>query len=378
MPDTTQRVLIIGAGIIGLSIGWRLARAGCDVELFERDAAGEAASHTAAGMLAPDAEIEFEETTLHALNQESRRRWPDFAAELQEETGIDVGLRTEGTYVVADDRDAAEALRRRYEFQQEHDLNVEWQSGDEARTREPFLAPGLAAAVWSPDDHQVNNRAVVTALQEGLWHHGGRLYEHTPVEGVDPDPNRPALKTADGTRVVGDTVVVAAGAWSRSIDGLDGRLPIRPVKGQALGLEMTPPFDLQHVVRGPDAYVVPKADGRLVVGATSEEMGFDEDVTAEGLYENLEGGWEVVPGLLDLSVGCTCTGFRPASRDNAPVLGPVAPGIVAATGHYRHGILLTPVTATEVARYILEGTLSSWLEPFLPSRFDEDPSSRAA
>jgi glycine oxidase len=117
--------------------------------------------------------------------------------------------------------------------------------------------------------------------------------------------------------VEGDTVVVAAGAWSRSLDGLNGALPIRPVKGEAMALEGTSTFDLRHVVRGPDAYVVPKSDGRVVVGATAEEDGFNDDVTAGGLYENLEGGWEVVPGLLDLPVECTCASFRPASRDNA-------------------------------------------------------------
>jgi glycine oxidase len=370
MPRTDQHVLVVGAGIIGLSVGWELARAGCRVDLFDRDEAGQAASHVAAGMLAPDAELEFEETTLHGLNTESRRRWPDFAAALERDTGVDVGLRTDGTFIVADDRDAAEALRRRYRFQREQNLAVEWVTGQEARAQEPFLAPRLSAAVWSPHDHQVNNRAVVEALQAGVQQHGGRLHEHTPIEAVDPDPARPSLVTAAGDRVTGDTVIMAAGAWSRGIDGLDGALPIRPVKGEAVALERGPSFDLRHVVRGPDAYVVPKSDGRVVVGATAEEKGFDDDVTARGLYDNLEGGWEAVPGLLDLSVDCTCASFRPASRDHAPVLGPAAPGVVAATGHYRHGVLLTPITAQEIARYVLTGILSEWLDPFRPARFE--------
>jgi glycine oxidase len=168
-------------------------------------------------------------------------------------------------------------------------------------------------------------------------------------------------------------VFEAATAWSRTIEGLDAPLPVRPVKGQTMGLVMGPTFDLQHVVRGPDAYVVPKDNGHVVVGATSEERGFDDAVTAEGLYENLEGGWEVVPGILDLAVHGVEVGFRPASRDHAPLLGPTAaPGIVVATGHFRHGILLTPVTAQEVARYVLDGTVSEWIEPFLPTRFDAD------
>jgi glycine oxidase len=367
----TQRVLIVGAGLAGLSIGWELARRGTRVEVFEQDTVGSGASTTAAGMLAPDAELEFEETTLHALNKESLRRWPEFADDLEAATGHDLGRRTEGTLVVADDRDAAEALRRRYRFQSEHGLEVSWLDGAEARAREPYLAPGLSAAVWSPHDHQVNNRTLVTALHDGVTQEGGRVHEHTPVEAVAPDPARPALVTGDGTRVEGDAVVVAAGAWSRRLDGLSTPLPIRPVKGQIMGLRMEAPFDLRHVVRGPDAYVVPKDDGRVVVGATSEEQGFDDTLTAEGLYENLEGGWETVPGLLDLPVECACTGFRPASRDHAPLLGPTAdPGIVAATGHYRHGVLLTPVTAQEVARYVIDGTVSDWMDPFRPTRFD--------
>ncbi len=370
MSHNNQRTLIVGAGIIGLSIGWELARSGGRVDLFDAGEAGGGASQVAAGMLAPDAELEFEETELHALNAESRRRWPSFAADLEADTGTDVGLRTEGTFIVADDRDAAEALRRRYRFQQDQGLDVEWWSGDEARARESFLAPGLSAAIWSPRDHQVDNRAVVEALQAGVRKHQGRLHENTPIKAVEPDARRPAVVTAAGERVEGDTVVVAAGAWSRSIDGLDGALPIRPVKGEAMVLSTTPTFDLRHVVRGPEAYVVPKNDGRVVVGATAEEKGFNNDVTAGGLYENLEGGWEVVPGLLDLAVDCTCASFRPASRDNAPVLGPAAPGVVAATGHYRHGVLLTPVTAQEIARYVQTGTLSDWVEPFQPARFD--------
>ncbi len=370
----TPSVLIVGGGAIGLAIGWELARSGADVDLFEADTIGAGASATAAGMLAPTAELSFEELDLYRLNCESKRRWPAFARRLEDQTGRDVGRRTHGTLMVADDRDSAEALRRQYRFQTEHDLDVEWLTGEEARAKEPFLAPNLSAAVWSPSDHDVDNRALVEALADALEQRGGSIHEETPVAAVEPDPRTPALRTADGERVEADRVVVAAGAWSSQLDGLNGAAPpIRPVKGQIVGLEMQVPFDLQHVVRGPEAYVVPKADGRVMVGATAEEQGYDEAVTGEGLFRNLEGGWEVVPGILDLDVQCTCTGFRPASRDHAPVLGPsAAPGIVMATGHYRHGILLTPVTAEEIARCILDDTVSPWLEPFLPTRFDGD------
>jgi glycine oxidase len=364
-------VLIVGGGAVGLSIGWELARRGANPTVFERDTVGAGASRAAAGMLAPDAELEFEERELHALNRESKDRWPAFADRLEAETGADLGLRSHGTLIVADDRDSAEALRRRYRFQKENGLDVEWLTGEEARTKEPFLAPDLSAAVWSPGDHEVDNRALIDALADALRQNGGRIREETPVAAIEPHDDRPAVVTADGERVEGDRVVLAAGAAAQQVDGLNGASPpVRPVKGQILGLEAELPFDLKHVVRGPDAYVVPKADGRVMVGATAEERGFDPAVTGEGLFRNLEGGWEVVPGILDLEVQCTCVGFRPASRDNAPILGPSsAPGVTMAAGHYRHGILLTPVTAEEIARTILDGSVSRWLEPFLPDRF---------
>jgi glycine oxidase len=168
-------------------------------------------------------------------------------------------------------------------------------------------------------------------------------------------------------------VVVAAGVWSRQIEGIapDQRPSVRPVKGQMMELQMELPFELEHVVRGPEAYLAPKSSGRLLVGATSEEMGFDTTVTAGALYDLLEGAWEVVPGIYDLTVRDTWAGLRPASRDHAPVLGSAsAPGVIYATGHYRHGVLLTPVTAQEIARLVRTGETSRWLEPFSPRRFD--------
>jgi glycine oxidase len=216
------------------------------------------------------------------------------------------------------------------------------------------------------------------ALRTAFQSVGGTLHEHTPVTAIDPDAERPAVVTADGERVEGKQVVVAAGVWSRQIDGIEReqRPSVRPVKGQMMELQMELPFGLEHVVRGPDAYLAPKSSGRLLIGATSEEMGFDTDVTAGGLYDLLEGAWEVVPGIYDLSVRDTWAGLRPASRDHAPVLGQsAAPGVVYATGHYRHGVLLTPVTAQEIARLIRTGETSRWLEPFSPRRFHDATTS---
>jgi len=370
-------VLIVGGGAIGLGIGFELVRRGTPVTIFEKDEAGRGTSSQAAGMLAPDAEIEFEERELYDLNRESLRRWPDFADRVESAAGQSVDYRDEGTLIVADDRDAAEALERLYDFQRDQGLDVEWLTGEEAREIEPFVAPRLSAAVFSPSDHQVDNRRLVDALRVAFQAEGGTLHEHTPVEAVVPDADAPSVRTADGEHIKGERVVVAAGVWSRELDGLtpDATPPVRPVKGQSMQLRRQRPFDLQHVVRGPEAYLAPKSNGRIVVGATSEEMGFDTTVTAGGLYDLLEGAWEVVPGILDLPVDETWAGLRPASRDHAPLLGPSsAPGVLMATGHYRHGILLTPITAEEMARRIRTGETSDWLRPFSPRRFSEAES----
>jgi glycine oxidase ThiO len=374
----TDRVLIVGGGTIGLATGFELVRQGTAVTLFDRAEAGRGTSWQAAGMLAPDAEIGFEELELYRLNRESLRRWPDFARRIEAASGREVDYRDDGTLIVADDRDSAEALRRLFEFQEEQGLDVEWLTGEEAREIEPFLAPRLTAAIFCPSDHQVDNRRYLDAVRAAFEAEGGTLHQNTPVEAVVPDAEAPAVVTEDGERVEGDRVLVAAGVWSRDLDGLtpNAEPPVRPVKGQMLQLQRKTPFDLQHVVRGPEAYLAPKSDGRIVMGATSEEMGFDTTVTAGGLYDLLEGGWEVVPGIYDLPVDETWAGLRPASRDHAPLLGRSgAPGVFMATGHYRHGILLTPVTAEEIARLLRTGETSTWLEPFSPTRFSEAQST---
>lgn len=371
-------VLIVGGGAIGLSIAWVLARNGVRLTLFDRNVPGRAASWKAGGMLAPDAELQFEEPELYRLNRESLRRWPEFVDMLESDTGIDLGFRTEGTLTVAPDDDSATAMERVRRFQEKVGADVTRLSGAEARSREPFLAPHVAGAVYT-EDAQVNNRALVRALKEGIRQHGGDIKSNTSVETIHPDTDRPSVVTASDQKVEGRRVILSAGAWSPQIEGIekDERPPVRPVKGQVIDMEMTRTFDLRHVVRGPDAYLVPKSDGRLLLGATSEERGFETEVTGGGLYNLLEGGIELVPGIRDLTVENVGAGLRPGSRDNAPILGPArAPGLIYATGHYRHGILLTPITAQEVAHLVLTGTVSKWLEPFLPSRFaDVSPAS---
>ena len=374
-PESSPpEVIVVGAGVAGLGVAWRLAEAGVRVLVLDRGAAGRGATWAAAGMLAPAAELGFEELDLYALSQESLARWPGFAADLRAATGVDVGLRTEGTLVVADDRDSLAALRRLFAFQTAQGAPVAWLSGEAAREAEPLLSPRVPGAVWSPDDHQVDNRALAGALVAAVRVAGGEIREHAAVASVVPDADRPAVVLASGERIAARAVVLAAGAWSRGVGGL-APVPVRPVKGQMLSLAMTDAVRLGVTVRGPRAYLVPKPDGRLVVGATSEERGYDAAVTAGGLFRVLDGALRVVPGVEELDVVETWAALRPASRDHAPLLGrTAAPGVVAATGHYRHGVLLAPVTADEVAadvRALLAGSGETRprLAPFSPLRF---------
>jgi glycine oxidase len=366
-------IAIVGAGVSGLAIGWRLAQAGRAVTAIDCGPAGRGASWAAAGMLAPQVEAEPGEEALLPLLLESRDMWAAFAAELQSATGIDVGYRTEGTLVVALDRDDREKLRFRYDYLLGLGLELEWLAGAEARRREPHLARGVTAAVWSPKDHQVDNRRLVEALRAAFAAAGGTLIEHAPVEEILHDGARVAgVRVADRT-IPAKTVIVAAGAWSRNLGGLPeaARPPVRPVKGQMLALAMDPAEPLiERVVWGPDVYLVPRRDGRLVVGATVEEMGFDTRLTGGGMFELLRAAWETLPGIYDLPLVESWAGLRPASRDDAPILGPTEiEGLVMATGHRRNGILLTPVTGAAIARLVLDGAAPPSIRPFSLARF---------
>ncbi len=368
-----SRIAIIGGGVIGLGIGWRLAQAGCAVEIFERGEAGKGASWAAAGMLAAGVETEPGELGLHALNRASQLSWPGFAAELEAVSGQSVDLRRDGTLMVALNRDDAAQLRHTYDFQREHGIELEWLSGAQTRAREGFLHPNIAAGVFCADDHQVENRKLVRALRAAFLAAGGILHEHTPVASLDIEGGAvKGVQLAD-RRVAADVVVLAAGAWSGEIAGLPqaARPPIRPIKGQMLALRMDPAAPLlRHVVWTPRVYLVPRDDGRLIVGATTEERGFDASLTAGGVMVLLEGAWRAVPGIEELAIDEIWAGFRPGSRDDAPVLGPgEIDGLVYATGHHRNGILLTPVTANAVADYILTGALAEVIRPFSIARF---------
>ncbi|PWC39302.1 glycine oxidase [Azospirillum sp. TSO35-2] len=364
---------VIGAGCIGLAIAWRLAAAGCRVDVFDRGEAGRGATHAAGGMLAACVETEPGEEGLLPLTRASQALWPDFARDLEAASGLPVDLRGEGTMVIALNADDAAKVRFLHGFQRDLGLPVEWLGGAEVRRREPYLQPGVAGALFCAGDHQVDNRKVATALRRAAAAAGARLHEHCGDVALALERDRAAGVRLGEALHRADRVVLAAGAWSAGVPGLPAtaRPPVRPVKGQMVCLRMDARLPLlRHVVWTPGTYLIPRLDGRLLIGATTEERGFDDRLTAGGQFALLEGAWRALPGIAELPIEESWAGFRPGSRDDAPILGETAvPGLIHATGHHRNGILLTPVTADGIARLVLTGETDPLLRPFVADRF---------
>ncbi|MEZ4459325.1 MAG: glycine oxidase ThiO [bacterium] len=345
-------VIVVGAGVAGLGAAWLLARAGLDVLVVERDRPGAGASTAAAGMLAPTAEVRWEEEELLALGRQSMALWPDFVAELEAASDINVDYRTEGTLVIALDRDDFEAIDHLHSYHQELKLDVQRLSAEAMREREPGLSPNTSGGLYIPGDHQVDPPLLVAALTEAFERAGGelRVGEVTEVSQIHDGFLVRAGEDAWSTR----KAIMSPGAWLRGVGGLPDAPKIRPVKGQMLSMELGQPPLCTHVLRAPDAYLVPKTSGRLVVGATMEEMGFDDRMTAGGMFELLRGAWETLPGVYDQAIIDTWTGFRPMSLSNHPIVTESAwRGLFYSTGHGRNGILLTPWTAKTLCDLIL-------------------------
>jgi glycine oxidase len=384
VPD----LVVIGGGAIGLATAWRAASAGLRVTLLDPDP-GHGASWAAAGMLAPVTEVHYGELPLLALNLASNGLWPSFAAELTELTGHDIGYRRTGTLMVARDTDDLAVLDRLLAYQRAHDLEVERLSSRECRQREPRLSPRIRGGMLVPGDHQVDNRALVEALVVACDKAGVERRAERADEVIVEADRVTGVRAAGGTIACG-RVLVAGGCWSASLGGLPpGMIPVRPVKGQLLHLRAPsagrlirsgargarsgpadPPLATGNI-RGVDVYLVPRADGRFVVGATVEERGHDTTVTAGAVADLLRDAIELLPDIAELELAEATAGLRPGSPDNAPMIGPAAiDGLVVAAGHYRNGILLTPVTSAGIAELLTTGTLPGVLRPFSPRRFE--------
>ena len=342
----TPDVTVVGGGAIGLGVAWRVAQRGLTTVLAD-PAPGTGATHAAAGMLAPVTEVHYGEVPLLGLNLDSACRWAGFATELEAAAGCSIGYRAEGTVVVACDDDDVAALDALVRFQRQLDLPVERLASRECRALEPCLSPRVRGGAFVAGDHQVEPRALTAALERAGAAVGVNVVRRA-VTGVGPGPR---VRLDDGEVIESGSVVVAAGwASAQLVD-----LPVRPVKGQIVRLRGDVSSLLTRTVRGlahgVSMYLVPRAGAELVVGATVEERGADTTVTAGAVRELLDTAVELVPGVGEFELHETTAGLRPGTPDNAPLLGR-APGeadVWVATGHYRNGILLTPVTADALA-----------------------------
>ena len=364
-------VAIAGGGLVGLSVAWRAAQRGLSVTVVD-DAPGWGASRAAAGMLAPVTEAAYGEEALLRLCLASLQRFPDFVAELNAAAGTDVVVRGAGTLLVGFDDDDMRAVDELHRFQVELGLEAQRLTGREARRREPSLTPRVRGGLFVPGDHSVDPRALHHALL-GAAERAGVQVTRARLDRLHVTEGRAAgLALADGGVVPADTVVLALGAASGRLPGAPD-LPVRPVKGQIIRLAGAAGLldgTVRSLVRGRYVYLVPYGEDRLVVGATVEDRGFDPTVTVGGVHDLLHDAIEVVPGVTELELVETLTRWRPGTADNAPLLGPSElPGLVLATGHYRNGVLLTPVTGDVIAELLTTGALPDLAAPFTVDRF---------
>lgn len=348
-------IAVVGGGVIGLAVAWRCAQRGLRVTVYDPEP-GSGASTVAAGMLAPVTEAHFGEEPLLRFALESKRRWPAFAAELNDAAGAGLGYRTDGTLLAAFGADDLREVKRLHEFYRTLGLATEWLTASECRQHEVLLSPRVTGGMFTADDHQVDPRGVVEALLRAVERAGVSLVP----QRVDDLATLPA-----------DRVVVAAGSWSAKLSGL----PVRPVKGQILRLRAAgggPGF--RHTIRAFAAtrsiYLLPRLSGEVVAGATVEERGYDTAVTAGALYDLLRAAIDVVPEVAEYELAQAHAGLRPGTPDNAPLLGTTDdPRVIAATGHFRQGILLAPLTADAITELIVTGEVPDVLIPFAPGRF---------
>ncbi|MEU4823866.1 glycine oxidase ThiO [Actinomadura citrea] len=375
-----MQIVIIGAGVIGLATAWRTAAGGAAVTLVD-PAPASGASSVAAGMLTPVSELTYGEEPLLRLGLASRDRYGAFVAELEELTGLETGYRTDGILEVAFDSDDLRHLDDLRRFQEDLGIPAEALTGRECRRLEPMLAPGVRGGLLAPEDGSVDPRRLAPALLAACERLGVRLVRRRAERVVVENGAAAGVGLDDGTVIRADRVLLAAGPWSGDLGGLPpGTVPpVRPVKGQVIRLRTRAPFlrrATRGLVRGSSVYLVPRADGEIVLGATQEELGFDTRVTAGGLWELLRDARELLPGITELEFAEVCAGLRPGSPDNAPVMGPTAlPGLLVGTGHFRNGILLTPVSADILSAMLLDGPVPEVAGPFAPDRFSPEVSA---
>jgi glycine oxidase len=373
-PIEQTDAVVIGAGVIGCAVAWRLGQAGMRVVVVERGRVGGEASHAAAGMLAPLVETDREDEFFN-LTAASLAAYADFARELKASSGVDVEYRDEGTLCLALTENDEEELERRWQWLHEAGLNVRRLNAGSALKLEPLLNQTLRFALKFPGDHQVDNRRLMTALHGAARNAGIEFLTHTEArelltENVAGRSRVSGVVTARG-EIHARTVVIAAGSWSSLLRCDEAqRFEIEPARGQMAALEM-PSQAARHVIYSRRGYLVPRLGGYLIAGSTIERAGYDKRVTAGGMASVINNAIEIMPCVADQAVIETWAGLRPRAPDDLPILGPDprVEGLIYATGHYRNGILLAPITARAIGELVVKGESSVNLAPFSVARF---------
>jgi glycine oxidase len=365
--------IFVGGGVIGLACAWRAAQHGARVAVLERAEPPAGATLVAAGMLAPVGELAFGEPQLLEMTLASARLYPGFVAELEAATGERTGYARQGALHIALDRDEAAELRRVHDLQRSLGLEAEWLPPRRCRDLEPGLTPSFNGGVHAPGEAAVDPRALTGALLAALALAGVEVRTGTEVvAGMFEGERLVGVRTAGGEELSTESVVLAAGAWSGRTDWLpqQARPPVRPVKGQMIELRSRDGVaPCERILASERVYLVPRPDGRLIAGATSEEQGFDTAVTAGGVHELLREAYRLLPDIAEMELVDSMAGLRPGTPDNLPLIGTGAiEGLVLATGHYRNGILLAPLTAEAIAAQLAGEPMSDAVAPADPSR----------
>jgi glycine oxidase len=373
---TEQRSLdaiFVGGGVIGLSCAWRAAQRGARVAVLDRAQPPAGATRVAAGMLAPVGELAFGEPDLLEMTLAAAALYPGFVAELEAASGEATGYLRQGALHVALDRDEAAQLRRVHDLQRSLGLEAEWLPPRRCRELEPGLTPSFNGGVHVAGEATVDPRALTAALLAALAAQAVEVRTGCEVvAGVFAGERLAGVRTATGEELRAEAVVLASGAWAGRADWLPegARPPVRPVKGQVLELRTRDgAAPCARIVASERVYLVPRPDGRLIVGATVEELGFDTAVTAGGVHELLREAYRLLPEVAEMELVETIAGLRPGTPDNLPLIGPGAiDGLLLATGHYRNGILLAPLTAAAIAAVLAGDTLPTAVSAAHPAR----------
>lgn len=366
MPKSSE-IVIIGAGVIGCSIAYEMAKKGYGVTVIEKGQPGSEASWAAAGMLAPLVEAAHHvPQALTTLFEASHDMYPSFVHDLVEETGIAIGYQQNGSLLVATDYQEAAVLAGLLERLVKADEAVEDLTAKQLHARQPGLAATVQSALFFANDHHINNRDLMHALLAACSERGVEFQTGVPVLEFETEGKRvTAVRTREGS-VGGDVIINTAGAWAGV---LDKSLPVRPIRGQIVCLQ-TGKQPFRHLIHSPDCYLVPWPDGRVLVGATMENVGFEKKVTAAGVHSLLSAALKIAPILQGAAIQDMWAGLRPDTSDNLPILGRGEfENYIVAAGHFRNGILLAPITAKLIAELVLTGKSAEALAPFRPDRF---------